>query len=192
MTLCQRCGIGHRAPEGLCDWCAAPARARVPLWTLGRPRLQHSQFAATLRRRGPLMTGVVVGVILSLAIAGLGVASGLPQLWQVGFFWSDQWWWALVPEAAQPWLFAAARGIAYGALAGWVAGSPRVQVLKHSNVQALRSFPMVLSPVVMTAVAAFLVSLGDPQFGTQYSFMAAALGAAVGRLTTLMLRGSRD
>jgi hypothetical protein len=81
---------------------------------MGRRRWLLSRLVAALRRRGALIAGLWVGLAASLAVAAIGVEAGIPGLWQAGFLWSDQWWWSLTPEAAQPWLFAAARGAAYG------------------------------------------------------------------------------
>jgi hypothetical protein len=154
----------------------------MPLWTTSRRRLLRSRPALALRRRGAVATGVAVGMLLHLGAAVLGVAAGVPGLWQVGFFWSE--WWSLVPEPAQPWLFAAARGAAYGALAGWT--------VQHSRSQRLRLLPVGWDAALVTAGAELLVAIGDIQYGTQYRLIAAALGAAVGRLTTLVMRGSRS
>lgn len=185
---CPRCGIGRRASGGVCDWCAAPTRARLPCWILSRRRLVRSPLAAALRRKGAIVTGVTVGVALHLMSAAVGVAFGLPLLWQAGFLWSQQWWWALVPEPWQPWLFAAARGAAYGALAGRVASSRTREVRGHR-------FLAPLTPAKVTALVGFLVSMSEvifgwnPEVGLQYSLIAAALAGAVGRLTTLLLQG---
>jgi hypothetical protein len=171
---CERCGVGRRDVRGTCDWCAAPARARLPFWIVFRRRLLQSALAVNARRRGALATGMTVGMVLHLLVAAVGVAFGLPPLWQAGFLWSQQWWWALAPEAWQPWLFAAVCGMAYGALAGWVAGKG-----KRGRGGA----------ATVTALVAFVVAGWEPEVGTEYQLVAAALGAAVGRLTTLMLRG---
>ena len=181
-SLCERCGMGHRSSGTRCDWCASPACVRVPLWIVGRRRLLQSRLAAALRGRGALVAGVAAGIVLHLAVAVIGVQAGLPGLWQVGFFWSD--WWSLVPEPAQPWLFATVNGAAYGALAGGVAGRP--------PLHAFRAIPVAWSPAAVTALTALVLSVWDTSFSTQYSLIAGALGAAVGRMTSLMMRGSRS
>src|SRR5438876_10226263 len=66
-SLCRRCGVGYRAPGISCDWCAAPMRRHIPLWTLARRTVARSLLAAALRRRGALTTGLLVGIILHLA-----------------------------------------------------------------------------------------------------------------------------
>jgi hypothetical protein len=176
---CRRCGIGERASSGDCDWCAAPRRARVPIWILGRRALLRSRVAAWLRERGPLAAAVAAGVTLHLLVAALAVLADLPVLWRMGFFWDAQWWWALVPESVQPWGFALLRGAAYGALAGWAAGWRRAGGVTTAAE---------LCPGSLTALAAYLLSSADGFAGTQHRLVAAALGAGVGRLTSLLLR----
>lgn len=196
IAVCDRCGIGVRVPGGACDWCAAPARARVPLLIAGRRRLLQSRLAAALRRRGPGVTGLVVGVALNLAAAGIGVAAGVSGLWQVGFFWSLQWWWSLTPDLAQPWLFGATKGAFYGMLAAiiWESrsnASRRARELAAPGARARqwRVLAGILSPACWTGLIALAVSLADTGLGTQYSLIAALLGAAVGRSVTLLRRG---
>jgi hypothetical protein len=197
--LCDRCGIGCRAPGTRCDWCAAPERVRVPLWSVGRRRLLHSRLVAALRRRGALVAGLSTGMFASLAVAAIGVLAGIPGLWQAGFLWSDQWWWSLTPEAAQPWLFAAGRGATYGAIAGSVAeilgqhaGGP-TSLAEGVLVrrQKRRWFARSRSPALWVALAALALSVHDTNLGTQYSLVVAALGAVIGRLTALVMRGAR-
>jgi len=203
--ICERCGIGRRDFGGLCDWCAAPARTRLPFWIVTRRWVERSLLAARLRRRGAIATGMAAGIFIHLLAAVVGVIFGVPHLWQSGFLWSQQWWWALVPEAWQPWLFAAARGAAYGALAGGVAaagkrtrddrapgrrrgGGNRPAGPDRLPVSPSPRLPVSPSPATVTALVAFAVSAWEPEVGTQYQLVAAALGAAVGRLTTMMLR----
>jgi hypothetical protein len=191
--ICERCGIGRRDSGGACDWCAAPARVRLPFWIACRRRLLQSALAANVRRRGALATGVTVGVVLHLLAAAVGVVFGLPLLWQAGFLWSQQWWWALVPEAWQPWLFAAVRGAAYGALAGFLAGPPSgvVKLLRYR-------FLPTPTPAIVIALLGFEVSISEvvfgwnPEVGLQYSLIVALLAGAVGRLTTLIVRGNKN
>lgn len=213
-ATCERCGIGRRAPGRTCDWCAAPARPRFPVWIAARRRLRRSRPAAVLRQRGPVVTGMVVGVVLHLLTAAVGVAFGLASLWQTGFLWSQQWWWVLMPEPAQPWAFAALRGAAYGALAGVVAALQASRARRQAPGALAETSPLsraaiarvpeqvfdaastrfivLPSPASVTSLAAFLVSSLEPSVGTQHRLIAAALGAAVGRLTALVLRsGSR-
>jgi len=199
IARCDRCGIGHRAPGERCDWCAAPARARVPLLTIGRRRLLQSRLAAALRRREAGLTGLTVAVAVHLAVAGIAVAAGLPGLWQVGFWWSEQWWWSLVPDAAQPWLFAATKGAFYGIAAAifWEFrenASRRALDPGTGSAQARRwrTLGATLSPAWWTSLIALTVSLADTGLGTQYSLIDALLGAAVGRSVTLLRRGCGD
>jgi hypothetical protein len=197
--LCDRCGIGCRAPGTRCDWCAAPECARVPLWTVGRRRLLQSRLVAALRRRGALVAGLSTGMVSSLAVAAVGVLAGIPGLWQAGFLWSDQWWWSLTPEAAQPWLFAAVRGATYGAIAGSVVeilgqhagGRTRLEEGVSPWWQQRRWLAALRSPALWVAAAALALSVRDTNLGAQYSLIVAALGAVTGRLTALVMRGAR-
>ncbi len=199
---CERCGIGCRDIDGVCNWCAAPARARFPVWIRFRRWMVRTRWAAEAARGGPVAAGVTVGVSLHLLAAAVGVAFRLPSLWQSGFLWSQQWWWALVPETWQPWLFAALVGIAYGALAGLVAGaqSPTVRVpakrvdrASHAGLSRHIARPSpASSPATVAALVAFVVSDWDPENGTQYRLVAAGLAAAIGRLTTLIWRAQRE
>jgi hypothetical protein len=187
--MCERCGIGPRQAGGVCEWCAAPLRARLPLWTVTLRRLQHSRLAAALRRRGAVATGVAVGIGVNLAAAALGVAFGIPALWQGGLFWSQAELWALLPETWQPWLFAAVRGAAYGALAGLVAPNLRQRSgMTRPGVERSRFF-VSPTPATVVACVAFVVTGWDDAHGLQYRLVMAGLAAAGGRLTTLILRG---
>jgi hypothetical protein len=122
-----------------------------------------------------------VGVVLHLMVTAIGVLFGQPPLWQIGLFWSEQWWWALVPEHAQPWGFAVEQGAVYGALAGLVAASQAASSRRGASP----------SPATVTTLAAFLLSGWDSIAHTQHQLVMAVLGAAVGRWTTLVLRGRR-
>lgn len=198
--LCARCGIGQRLPGEACGWCGAPRRARVPLWTAAKRQLKHSPVANALRRRGPVVTGIAVGVAVHLAVAALGVASGLDPLWQTGLLWSAQWWWALAPESVQPWAFTVMRGSVYGLLAGWLAalwaeGRRQEAVDEAAGAagpgapegQGALLRPAVVSPMGLTALAAYVISGWEASTLTQDRLVAAAVGAAVGRLTMLVV-----
>jgi hypothetical protein len=201
--LCARCGIGQRRVAGARDWCGAPGRARVPLWTAAKRWLRRSRIAAALRHRGPVVTGVAVGVTVHLAVAALGVATGLEALWQTGLLWSAQWWWALAPESVQPWAFAVLRGAVYGLLAGWLAalwaegrsqgavmatGEADAATAREPAITALG--PPVVSPAGLTALAAYVISGWEPSALTQDRLVGAAVGAVVGRLTLLIVNGA--
>ncbi len=136
-------------------------------------------MAAELRRRGPVAAGISAGIAVHLAVAAVGVTAEIPVLWQMGFFWSAQDLWILLPEPLQPWAFAAARGAAYGALAGYL-WRPVNRWGEKRGVGA--------APATITALAAYLIAGFDPFAGVQHRLVAAALGAAVGRLTSLILR----
>jgi hypothetical protein len=212
--ICEHCGIGQRDFRGPCDWCGAPARPELPLLIAGRRSLGRSTWAAWLRRRGAVVTGVTAGILVHLLAAAVGVIYGVPLLWQSGFLWSQQWWWALAPEAGQPWLFAAARGAAYGALAGLVTAAGtgrrgdgktggrgdgetggrgeragRISPSPRLPVSPSPRLSLPPSPATVTALVAFVVSGWDGEGGTQYCIVSALLGAAVGRLTTLIMSG---
>jgi hypothetical protein len=111
--------------------------------------------------------------------SAVGVLFGQSLLWQFGFFWTEQWWWILLPEHMVPWAFAAARGAAYGVLAGLVAASQAASPRRTA-------FP---SPATVTALAAYLLTGFDSIAHSQHQLVMAALGAAVGQWTTLVLRG---
>jgi hypothetical protein len=133
-----------------------------------------------------------VGAVVHLAVAAVGVLLDLPSLWRMGFVWAAQWWWALVPEPAQPWLFAPIRGAAYGALAGLAYQWTR---RRHRSDHLITSSPhplIIPQPALVTALAAFLLTGWDEFAGTQHQLVAAALGAVVGRLTTLVMRGRKE
>lgn len=211
--LCARCGIGRGVADDGCDWCGALRRARLPLWTAAKRWLRQSAAAAALRQRGPLVTGVAVGVALHLAVAAVGVATGISPLWETGLLWSVQWWWMLAPEAVRPWAFAAMRGAVYGLLAGWLAslwaegrhGTSRRLPAAEQTGGGVESGardsapasvrPAIVSPVGLTALAAYVVSGWEPGselgVGTQFRLVAAAVGAGVGRLTMLIAGGAR-
>jgi hypothetical protein len=129
------------------------------------------------------VAGIVVGTVVHLIAAAAGVLLDLPSLWRMGFFWDAQWWWALVPEPAQPWLFAPIRGAAYGALAGLA--------YQWTRRRDLPNHLIIPQPALAAALAAFLVTGWDAFAGTQHRLVAAAIGAVVGRLTTRVMRGSR-
>jgi hypothetical protein len=201
--LCARCGVGQRRVAGACDWCGAPGRARVPLWTAAKRWLRRSRIAAALRHRGPVVTGVAVGVTVHLAVAALGVATELHPLWQTGLLWSAQWWWALAPESVQPWAFAVMRGADYGLLAGWLAalwaegqrlgaaretGEGDAVTARDPAAAGLRL--AVVSPAGLTALAAYAISGWEPGVLTQDRLVAAAVGTVVGRLTLLIVNGA--
>jgi hypothetical protein len=209
-VICERCGIGRREFGGHCDWCAAPARTHIPFWILFRRWLVGSRLAAEARQGGAVATGVTVGVIVRLLAAALGVAFRLPPLWQGGFLWPQQWWWALVPESWQPWLFAALVGVVYGALAGLVArtegwgnrgtgtrgdgatGDGATGAPGEGTASDSPRPPVPPSAATVTALVAFVMSEWDPENGTQYRLVAAGLGAVIGRLTTLVWRGATE
>jgi hypothetical protein len=207
--LCGHCGIGRRGAGGSCDWCGWPAQVRAPLWTLFRRRLQRSSVAAALRRRGPLAVGVAAGIAVHLLVAALAVAADEPSLWQVGLFWKSQWWWALAPESVQPWVFSILRGAVYGLLAGWaskqwaVGGHPRSgswqwaveggekKEASLSGADArLQPVGAVISPAGFIALAAFVVVGWEADTRLEDRLVVAVVGAAVGGLTALLVRGA--
>jgi hypothetical protein len=189
--LCARCGVGQRRGNAPCDWCGAPARVRVPCWVINMRGLRRSRAVAALCRRGPVAAGIVVGVAAQLIVTAVAVAAGIPALWQAGFLWSEQWWWALAPEAVQPWGFALTQGAVYGALAGWVAGWRTGERRPPTLREASTPPPDVASAATVTGLVAFVVAGLEPSAGTEQQLVAAALGAIVGRLTINLWRGRR-
>jgi nitroreductase len=155
----------------------------MPLWTVSRRCWERSKSAAALGRRGPVVTGLAVGTSLHLLLTALGVAAGVPSLWKLGFLWDQQWWWVLLPEGVQPWAFGAVRGAAYGALAGWAAA--KQGSIRRDSPLAVR----LAAPGTVAAMVALVVTCWDTFAGLDFQVMFAALGAAVGRLTSLTWRG---
>jgi hypothetical protein len=137
------------------------------------------------------VAGIVVGTVVHLIAAAAGVLLDLPSLWRMGFFWDAQWWWALVPEPAHPWLFAPIRGAAYGALAGLAYQWSRHRDAPHHLITSSPHHLISPQPAPATALAAYLLTGWDAFAGTQHRLIAAVIGAVVGRLMTRVMRGSR-
>jgi hypothetical protein len=185
--LCSRCGVGRRIERAACDWCGAPLRARIPCWIVLRRGLSRSGMAAALRRRSSLAAGIGAGIVVHLLVTALAVAAGKPALWEIGLFWPAQWWWALAPESVQPWGFAVLQGVVYGALAGWVAGWRAGSSRGTARREARSGLDAGVSSASVTGLVAFVVTGWDSPGGMEQRLVAAAGGAVVGRLTTILL-----
>jgi hypothetical protein len=184
--LCSRCGVGQRIESAPCDWCRAPLRARIPCWIVLSRGLSRSGMAAALRRRSSLAAGIGAGIFVHLLVTALAVAAGIPALWQIGLLWPVQWWWALAPESAQPWGFAVMQGVVYGALAGWVAGWRPGSSQRTARREARTGLDAGVSSATVTGLVAFVVAGWDSPGGMEQRLVAAAVGAVVGRLTTIL------
>jgi hypothetical protein len=142
-----------------------------------------------------VVVGVAAGIAVHLLVAALAVAADEPSLWQVGLFWKSQWWWALAPEGVQPWVFSFLRGAVYGLLAGWASKQWAVEgggekEASLSGADARLQSVGTISPAGFTALAAFVVAGWEADTRLEDRLVAAALGAAVGGLTALLVRGA--